>query len=89
MLILKGDGAIRKVFGWDSFPYNSTFGRACKLFRHSHCQELSEAEGEIRRKVWSKKWFGSLTLDLDSSVRGVYGSQEGAAKGYNPRMRTS
>jgi Transposase DDE domain group 1 len=87
MFILKGDGAIRKVFGWDSFPHNSTFGRVCKLFRHSHCQELSDAEGEVRRKVWSKKWFGSLTLDLDSSVRGVYGSQEGAAKGYNPHKK--
>jgi len=87
MLILKGDGVIRRLFGWDSFPHPSNLGRMFKLFRHCHCQEFSEAEDEARRKVWSKKWFGSLTLDLDSSVRGVYGSQEGAAKGYNPHKK--
>lgn len=87
MLLLKGDGVMRRLFGWDSFPHPSSLGRVFKLFRHSHCQELSEAEDEVRRKVWSKKWFGSLTLDLDSSVRGVYGSQEGAAKGYNPHKK--
>ena len=40
-----------------------------------------------RRKVWSKKFFGKITLDMDSTVRGVFGSQEGAAKGYNPKKR--
>jgi len=73
--------------GWDSFPHNSTFGRRFKLFQQVHCHELSEAENEARRKVWSKQWFGRVTLDLDSSVRGVYGSQEGAAKGYNPHNK--
>jgi len=51
------------------------------------CHELSEAENEVRRKVWSKKWFGLVELDLDSSVQGVYGCQEGAAKGYNPHKK--
>ncbi len=87
MAILREDHVLRRLFGWDSFPHSSTVSRVFKLFRHSHCQELAAAEDEIRRKVWSKKWFGSLTLDLDSSVRGVYGSQEGAAKGYNPHKK--
>ncbi len=87
MLILKRDGALRKLFGWDAFPHDCTLGRVFKRFSHCHCQELAEAEGEARQKVWSRKWFGSLTLDLDSSVRGVYGSQEGAAKGYNPHQK--
>jgi Transposase DDE domain group 1 len=87
MLILKGDGTLRKLFGWDAFPHDSTLGRVFKLFSHCHCQELADAEGEARQKVWSKEWFGSLILDLDSSVRGVYGSQEGAAKGYNPHKK--
>jgi len=84
MILLKTDTVIRQLCGWDSFPHNSTFGRVFKLFQPVHCHELSEAENEARRKVWSKKWVGRVTLDLDSSVRGVYGSQEGAAKGYNP-----
>jgi len=87
MVLLKTDAVIRQLCGWDNFPHNSTLGRLFKLFRHRHCNELSEAEDEARRKVWSKQWFGRVTLDLDSSVRGVYGSQEGAAKGYNPHKK--
>ena len=87
LLLLKADTVIRKLFGWESFPHPSTFGRLFKLFRQVHCHELSEAENEVRRKVWSKKWFGLVTLDLDSSVQGVYGFQEGASKGYNPHKK--
>ena len=78
---------IRQLCGWDIFPHHSTFGRVFKLFRHCHCHELSEAENEARRKVWSKKWFGRVTLDLDSSVRGVYGSQEGAPRDTTPTKK--
>ena len=28
-----------------------------------------------------------ITLDMDSSVKGVYGNQEGAEKGYNPKKK--
>jgi hypothetical protein len=87
MLLLKRDTVIRQLCNWDNFPHHSTLGRIFKLFRHRHCNELSEAENEARRKVWSKQWVGRVTLDLDSSVRGVYGSQEGAAKGYNPHKK--
>ena len=38
-------------------------------------------------KVWDKKWFGRVTLDLDSSVKTVYGNQEGANVGYNPHKK--
>jgi len=86
-LYLKTDKVIRKLCDWHDFPHHSTLGRIFKLFGHRHCNELSEAEDEARRKVWSKKWVGRVTLDLDSSVRGVYGSQEGAAKGYNPHKK--
>jgi hypothetical protein len=41
----------------------------------------------VRRKIWGKKWFGRVTMILDSSVKGVYGSQEGAALGYNPKKK--
>jgi len=87
MLLLKTDTVIRQLCNWDNFPHHSTLGRIFKLFRYCHCNELFEAENEARRKVWSKQWVGRVTLDLDSSVRGVYGSQEGAAKGYNPHKK--
>ncbi len=85
--ILRTDLVMRSLFGWENFPADSALGRIFRLFSHSSCNELSKAEDEIRRKVWKKKQFGRVTLDLDSSVRGVFGSQEGAEKGYNPKKK--
>ena len=89
MVFLKADTVIRKLFGWESFPHHSTFGRLFKLFQHVNCQELSEAENEARRKVWSKKWFGLVTLDLDSSVtRGLWPTG-GCGQGIQPPQKRS
>ena len=87
LVILKADQAIRKLFGWELFPDASTFGKLFKRFNMGHCHELSEAEAEARKRVWSKKWFPRITLDMDSTVIGVTGSQEGAEKGYNPKKK--
>lgn len=87
MGMLRVDGVIRTLFGWEEFPTDRTFGRLFRHFNHNHCHELSEVEALARKKVWSKKWFGRITLDMDSTVRGVNGSQEGAAKGYNPKKK--
>jgi len=82
--VFRLDKVIRTLFCWENFPDDRTFGRLFRLFNQKHCNELSEVESKARKKVWSKKWFGRVTLDVDSSVKSVSGSQEGAAKGYNP-----
>ena len=87
MAILRTDEVLRSLFKWDKFPVSTSFGRIFKLFTHNHCKELSDAESAARNRVWDKKWFGKVTLDMDSSVRGVYGNQEGAAKGYNSKKK--
>ena len=85
--IIRNDSVIRKLFDWEKFPDNRTFGRLFELFNHKHCNELHEAEQITRKKVWEKKWFGRVTLDFDSTVIGVHGSQEGAEKGFNPKNK--
>jgi hypothetical protein len=87
LAIIRTDEAVRSVFRWVKFPDDTTVSRIMKLFTHRHCQELSEVETEARKKVWSKKWFGRATLDMDSSVKGVFGNQEGATKGFNPKNK--
>lgn len=87
MALLRSDEVIRTLFKWDKFPVDTSFGRIFKLFSQKHCKELSDAESVVRNKVWGKKWFGKITLDMDSSVRGVYGTQEGAAKGFNSKKK--
>lgn len=87
LVILREDSVIRKLFRWTLFPVDTSIRRILKLFTHEHCNELSNVEDMVRRKVWSKKFFGKITMDMDSTVIGVFGSQEGAAKGYNPKKK--
>lgn len=87
MVILRSDTALRSLFRWEKFPDDTTIARIFKLFTPRHCQELSDVESMARKKVWGKKWFGRITLDMDSSVKGVYGNQEGAEKGYNSKKK--
>ena len=87
VVIIRADSVIRTLFNWEEFPVDCTFSRIFKLFTHCNCNELSEIESIVRKKVWGKKWFGRITFDMDSTVRGVFGSQEGAAKGFNPKKK--
>ena len=87
MAILKSDQVIRSIFDWEKFPDDSTLSRIFKLFSHSSCNELSDVEDQIRRKVWKKKRFGRIEMEFDSSACGVFGSQEGASVGYNPQKK--
>lgn len=87
VMLIRADSVLRTIFNWDKFPVDSTFSRIFKLFTPCNCNELSEVESAIRRKVWGKKWFGRITFDMDSTVKGVFGSQEGADVGYNPAKK--
>ena len=87
MTILGCDTVLTTLFKWDRFPFATTFSRVFKLFTHRTCNQLAQAENIARRKVWGKKWFGKIILDMDSTVRGVFGQQQGAEKGYNPKKK--
>lgn len=87
LAILRADTVMRTLFKWKNFPNDTTFCRLFKLFQPVHCHELSEVEAKARTKVWSTKWFGRITLDLDSTVKGVYGSQQGAEQGLNTEKK--
>ena len=87
LAILGCDSVITTLFKWDRFPFATTFSRVFKLFSHRTCNQLAQAENIVRRKVWGKKWFGKVTLDMESTVRGVFGQQQGAERGYNPKKK--
>lgn len=87
LAILKNDQIIRKLFQWVKFPSLATFGRIFRLFSFKNCVALSNVEKTLRQKVWDKKYIKEIILDLDSTVRGVFGKQEGAAKGFNPKKK--
>lgn len=77
------DEVLMKTQGWETFPVVSTITRVLERFSFHHCVELAEVHHAVRQKVWGKKWFGRVTLDLDSSSKSAYGRQEGVARGHN------
>lgn len=85
--ILREDGLLRTMFEWVRFPVNSTVGRIFRLFSPKHCAELAEVESMARRRVWGRKWFQRITLEFDSTVKGVFGHQKGAEKGFHPKKK--
>jgi len=64
---------------------STTFSRTLKKFRRVHVYELTRATGRIVKKLLTG--MKMITMDLDSTVTPVYGHQEGADKGYNPKKR--
>jgi hypothetical protein len=77
------DEALMKTQGWDDFPVLSSITRVLERFTFRNCVELNEIQKKARQKVWDKKWYGRINLDLDSSSKSAYGRQEGVARGHN------
>jgi len=77
------DEALMKTLGWEGLPVVSTITRVLERFEFRNCVEFAEVQKKIRQRVWDKKWFGRVNLDLDSSAKSAYGHQEGVARGHN------
>jgi len=67
-----------------------------KTFKERHINELETLNHKIRAKIWrqalrsGKNLVGArstLVIDVDSTVKTAYGSQEGVEKGYNPHKQ--
>jgi IS4 transposase len=85
--IIRHDPVIMKLLNWGVFPAYNTISRLFKLFSQKHNVEFSNAQSQLRQKVWDKKSQSNVTLDIDSTVRGVYGKQEGTEKGFNSKKK--
>jgi len=83
---LQRDKVFQKLVGFDGYPHQSTFSRFLKLFSVSIAQEIGETSISLLSKVRNdfKDWT-RLTLDFDSHIETVYGNQQRAKVGYNPK----
>jgi len=90
------DQVLREVGGWLSIPDDSTLGRIFRLGQMQHVAQLEQVNHALRQSVWQRAlksgaWLpGTLYrswIDVDSTVKTVYGRQEGAEKGYNPTKK--
>ena len=83
ILQLSHDQGLRKLWDWVRFPVETTVTRTLNLFGQGQVVKIADLNQNLRQQVWNRKWRGKVTLDLDSTVKTVYGHQEGAEKGYN------
>lgn len=90
------DPVIARLAGWEEVPDPTTIGRIIKAIKERNLVELESLVPRIRGKVWKrlvrngKKLFCAthrILIDIDSTVQGVCGDQEGAEVGYNPHKK--
>lgn len=88
MEALYTDRVFHKVTGLGAFPVQSTISRFLQALKVSVAREIASFNFELLMKFREKyKTFKSLTLDLDSHVTPVYGNQQRAGLGYNPKKK--
>ena len=90
------DRVLRRVAGWTRLPVDTTLGRVFKEVGRREVVALETLTHRLRGRVWrrlqqSGQRLRSASLvmwvDVDSTVKTVYGNQEGTAKGYNEHKR--
>jgi len=89
------DEVLRFIAGWEDVPVPTTVSRIMKLASFRNVVELGEVNHRLRVQVRKKlqrsgrrlSLFSSMWIDVDSTVKGTYGNQEGAEKGYNPNRK--
>jgi len=88
MEALTTDTVFQKVAGLCGFPVQSTISRFLCALKVRVAREIAVLNfGFIMSFRDGLKAFGVLTLDLDSHVTPVFGNQQRAALGYNPKKR--
>lgn len=86
--LLRSNGTFQHVTGLPSFPDPQTLRRFL-LNAPAHLREQLHRVNDrlLRRFIHLPEHRSRLIFDLDSSVLTVFGHQEGAEVGYNPRNR--
>jgi hypothetical protein len=84
--LLRVDKVFQKIAGLSDFPHQSTFSRFLAKFTVPVAERVGEANVELLMKARNSfKDYYEMTLDFDSHVKTVYGHQQRAGKGYNPK----
>jgi len=88
MMELVFDKVFQQIAGLPGFPVQSTISRFLGRVTESVAGQVSAVNDRLlREKLKAGRGLKTATMDLDSHVITVYGNQEGAAKGYNPKKR--
>ena len=80
--VVRYDAALCDLLGWERGADHRAYQRYLNKFSQAVNQRVF---GNLFRWFFSELKFDNYTLDFDSTVMVREGSQEGAAKGYNPK----
>jgi hypothetical protein len=84
--ILQYNGAFLEMLGLERFPDQSTLRRFLKRLPSKAIRQIARLHDSLRAYLFPlPPKRTSLIFDLDSTVLIVYGRQEGARVGYNPK----
>ena len=86
--ILQYNGAFLSLLSLERFPYASTLRRFLHRIQPQTVRQLVRLHDRLRSQLFGlPQVHSTLILDLDSVVLTVYGDQQGARVGYNPKKR--
>lgn len=75
---------LKELFGWKRIPDDHTYSVRFQEFKQPDVRKLRR---DLRNQSISKLKDDNLFISIDPTVDTVYGNQEGAAVGYNPKNR--
>lgn len=96
IVALWSDGVLRRIGGWSRIPDDSTIGRIFKEVKEEQIALMESLTHRLRGRFWKAALRSGVSkigaireiwIDVDSTVKTVFGEQEGAAKGYNPEKK--
>lgn len=84
--ILQYNGAFLEMLGLERFPDQSTLRRFLKRLPLKAIRQLGRLHDSLRAHLFGLPSLpSSLVFDIDSVVITIYGRQQGARVGYNPK----
>jgi len=81
------DRMIQKLLGINRHIDENTFGHRLNYFNFKSSNQLQEILRGLGLKVRKRYLSGNQIIDIDSTVKGSYGNQEGSRKGYNDKKK--
>ena len=85
-VVLKQDRAFQTIIGYEDYYSQSAFSRLLGCFSVAGAEAIGAENNRMLLKV--RQDFenrAKLTLDMDSHIKTVYGNQQRANVGYNPK----
>ena len=81
------DPLVRKLLGLKRGFEDSNLKARLEQLGERGANDLSEMQLKLTKKWAAKCGLSRITIDCDSTEETVFGHQEGAAKGYNPKNK--